>query len=150
MLYPFTFPLPGIVCLYHMLSTSVYPLYNNPIAMIYFMLNDLCCPAGVFVFLFSETHVLILHFNFPISDTGSCSFQGEASFFCFILILFVYNSWIKHKEYSVSGVYCYDIFLYSYHICCHSDTLFTMCFQCIQQVYCCLPVRTFRWLRFLC
>lgn len=63
MLYPFTFPLPGIVCLYHMLSTSVYPLYNNPIAMIYFMLNNLCCPAGQNVSLAPISVLKIKHLS---------------------------------------------------------------------------------------
>ena len=50
-------------------------LYNDSVAMIYFMLDDLGCPAGVFAMLFSEIAIQVIHFNLFVSRAGSHTFQ---------------------------------------------------------------------------
>ena len=61
-------------------------LYHHTTTMIYFMLDDLGCPAGVFAMLFPEIAIQVIHFYLvqgltPSSDRHPSSVWYGRSFF---------------------------------------------------------------------
>lgn len=118
--------------------------------MIYFMLDDLGCPAGVFAVLFPEIAIQIIHFNLFVSRAGSHAFQRQASFLCLVRTQFLRDHRIDHGKLKGSCCHYNNIFPDSYHICRHSDTMIQIRSQSIQQICHYLFVRLRRILGFLC
>ena len=111
--------------------------------MIYFMLYDLRDPAGIRLSLLFEIDILILHFNFliphaffsPLPEKDTLSSVSYAPDF-----LMIFGLYIK----TFINPMCTAMIFFSYpdHIRRHTNTLFFMCLQSIQQIHPCLPVRT--------
>ena len=109
--------------------------YQDSVAVIHLMLNDLCRKAGELVFLLAKLYVAVCDFNPFIPHCFSLSGEGETSFFRFVLLGgCFYNLRIQHDEMRFSHAYGDDAFLLSNHVGGKSDTVSDMCFERIKQV----------------
>ena len=109
-------------------------LYHNSVAMIHFMLNNLCHPAGIFPMLPLEMLVEVIDFYLLISRTWACPVERQTSLFHLIRARFLRNNRIHHRELQRSACHDDDILLYADHICRHADTMVQIRPECIQQI----------------
>ena len=109
--------------------------YQDSVAVIYLMLNDLCRKAGELVLLFAKFYVAVYDFKPFMPDCFSLSGEGETSLLGLVLLGgCFYNLRIQHDEMRFSHAYGDDAFLLSNHVGGKSDTVSDMCFERIKQV----------------
>ena len=80
--------------------------------MIALMLNNLRRPSAVFLSLPFKIDIFIFYFYFLIAHTFSYTIQRQASFFCLILSVSLYNLRIEHRNIHKSHIDCNDRFIY--------------------------------------
>lgn len=109
-------------------------LYHNPVAMIHFMLNNLCHPAGIFPMLLLEMLIEVIDFYLLISRTWACPVERQTSLFHLIRACFLCDNRIHHRELERSACHDDDILLYADHIGRHADTMVQIRPECIEQI----------------
>ena len=112
-----------------------FVLYQDAIAMIHFVLNDLGCPAGEGFQSGLQGSILIADFDFTeaFGFPGSAQ-QGKTAFFRFICFAAADDLRIQHHHVAALTVECNDIFENADHVGSHAHAFFFMGSQGIQQV----------------
>ena len=91
--------------------------YQDSVAVIHLMLNDLCRKAGELVLLFAKFYVAVYDFKPFMPHRFSLSGEGETSLLGLVLLGgCFYNLQIQHDEMRFSHAYGDDAFLLSNHV----------------------------------
>ena len=107
--------------------------YQDSVAVIHLMLNDLCRKAGELVLLFAKFYVAVYDFKPFMPHRFSLSGEGETSLLG--LVLFggcFYNLRIQHDEMRFTHAYGNDALLFANHVGGKSDAVSNMGFERIE------------------
>ena len=111
--------------------------YQDSVAVIHLMLNNLCRKAGELVLLLAKFYVAVYDFKPFMPHRFSLSGEGETSLLGLVLLGgCFYNLRIQHDEMRFSHAYGDDAFLLSNHVCGKSDAVSDVSFECIEQIVC--------------
>ena len=116
-------------------------LDQNSVTMIYFMLNDLCRPAGEVFRARLHLQGLILHLDSFISlaFTGAAK-KRQTAFLGIISSVFLDDVRVEHYRIRRSSSTFIekgdDALTHTNHIRCHADATFSMRHQRVKQVLC--------------
>ena len=113
--------------------------------MIHLMLNNLCCPAGEVFHACLHFQGMILHLNCFIAFTLTRAAEKQQTTFLRIVSAVLLDDFgIEYHHVCRSSFTliekCDDAFANTDHICCHTDTIFSVCHQRIKQVLCDLQI----------
>ena len=111
--------------------------YQDSVAVIHLMLNDLCRKAGELVLLFAKFYVAVYDFKPFMPHRFSLSGEGETSLLGLVLLGgCFYNLQIQHDEMRFTHAYGNYALLFANHVGGKPDTVSDMGFERIEQVVC--------------
>lgn len=102
---------------------------DNTIAVIDFVLNDLCCPAFECMALLLPVDVEIFYLDFFVARAFSCASQGKTAFLCLIFPFSGNDNGIEHGNIHETHADRNDTFFHTDHIRRQTHTAGFVCLQ---------------------
>ena len=114
--------------------------YQNPLAVVDLMLNDLRRPTGKGFDARLKFLILPLHLDGLKALGFPCTAEGEAAFFRFIRGGLLHDDGVKHDQVFALIIKRDDALADADHVGCHANAAVFMGGQCVQQILCCAEI----------